>query len=174
MKRRWRSAPAESELDITSFMNLMIILVPVLLMSMVFSRISVLQLHLPNSGQAGQSSLKSTIELVIREQYLEVYFPQDVLLKRIEKNDEIHDFAALSNVLQQLKSELKQRDSDRDDILILAERGTDYQTLVATMDATQSYPEVVAASVVDAELFPRISLGDAPQLDPSDQLTATP
>ena len=37
-----------------------------------------------------------------------------------------------------------------------------YQTLVATMDTVRSFEAVVAASVVRAELFPDIALGDAP------------
>ena len=37
----------------------------------------------------------------------------------------------------------------------------DYQTLVTVMDTVRSYPAVVAASVVEAELFPDVSLVDA-------------
>jgi hypothetical protein len=33
---------------------------------------------------------------------------------------------------------------------------------VTLMDTTRSYQDVLIASVVDAELFPDISLGDAP------------
>ena len=35
------------------------------------------------------------------------------------------------------------------------------------MDVTRSFEAVVAASVVEAELFPDISLGDAPELSSS-------
>lgn len=45
--RRKRLEKADAELDITSFLNLMIVLVPVLLMMMVFSRITVVELKLP-------------------------------------------------------------------------------------------------------------------------------
>ena len=38
---------------------------------------------------------------------------------------------------------------------------TDYQTLVTVMDTVRIYPAVVAASLVDAVLFPDISLGEA-------------
>lgn len=44
IKRRFK---ADAELNITSFMNLMIILVPVLLMGMVLARTTVLDLKLP-------------------------------------------------------------------------------------------------------------------------------
>jgi len=39
-----------------------------------------------------------------------------------------------------------------------------YQTIVSAMDTVRSFKTVVAASVVDGELFPEISLGDAPAL----------
>jgi len=44
---------------------------------------------------------------------------------------------------------------------LLAEPNTDYQTLVTVMDTVRIYPAVVAASLVDAVLFPDISLGEA-------------
>jgi hypothetical protein len=37
-----------------------------------------------------------------------------------------------------------------------------YQTIVTLLDTVRSYPDVVAASVVAAELFPNASLADAP------------
>ncbi|MDH4039841.1 MAG: biopolymer transporter ExbD, partial [Gammaproteobacteria bacterium] len=40
MSRRRRFRAREAELDITAFMNLMIVLVPILLLGMVFSRIA--------------------------------------------------------------------------------------------------------------------------------------
>ena len=49
IKRRFKEDP---DLDITSFMNLMIILVPVLLMSMVLARTTVLDLKLPDMADA--------------------------------------------------------------------------------------------------------------------------
>ena len=45
---------------------------------------------------------------------------------------------------------------------MLLEEDIPYQAIVALMDTTRSYPDVVIASVVEAELFPEISLGDAP------------
>ena len=39
---------------------------------------------------------------------------------------------------------------------------TSYQTLVTVMDKVRSYPTVAQLEVVQAELFPVISLGDAP------------
>ena len=51
---------------------------------------------------------------------------------------------------------------EKKDILILSQPDTSYQTIVRSMDTVRSFKAVVAASVVEAELFPAISLGDAP------------
>jgi hypothetical protein len=58
--------------------------------------------------------------------------------------------------------ELKRRMPEKQDITVLLEQETDYQTLVTIMDKVRSYPAVQNLEVVHAELFPVISLGDAP------------
>jgi biopolymer transport protein ExbD len=154
---------SDAELDITSFLNLMIILVPVLLMSMVFARVTVLELTLPpkSDAQNGSQELSDQLEVVIRDNYLNVNSPFGS--RRIEQNGEgAHDYAQLSKLLQNIKVEMRNRGIERDNILILSQPDTDYQTLVSVMDTVRSYKAVVAASVVDAALFPSISLGDAP------------
>lgn len=163
--RSRRSRQQDADLDITSFMNLMIILVPVLLMSMVFSHMSVLNLTLPDLGgdPASQDENENKIlELIIQDDQLVVNYPAGVTVRSISKVDGEHDFELLSKVLQQVKRTLEQSDIDKRDILILSQQDTDYQTLVTAMDTVRSFPAVVAASVVEAELFPEISLGDAP------------
>lgn len=163
IKRRYKTAP---ELDVTSFMNLMIILVPVLLMGMVLSRTTVLDLNLPNLAD---SSIPQTeeppqqLELIIRADKFEVNYPAGINLKTIEKTAQgDYDFKLLSSVLQETKRLLENQGIQKSDIYILSEKDTDYQTLVTTMDTVRSFKAVVAASVVDAQLFPDISLGDAP------------
>ncbi len=47
MRRRHRRQHGQPELDITAFMNLMIVLVPVLLLGMVFSQIRMIELNFP-------------------------------------------------------------------------------------------------------------------------------
>jgi biopolymer transport protein ExbD len=163
IKRRYKTAP---ELDVTSFMNLMIILVPVLLMGMVLSRTTVLDLNLPNLAD---SSIPQTeeppqqLELIIRADKFEVNYPAGINLKTIEKTAQgDYDFKLLSSVLQETKRLLENQGIQKSDIYILSEKDTDYQTLVTTMDTARSFKAVVAASMVDAQLFPDISLGDAP------------
>jgi hypothetical protein len=50
-------------------------------------------------------------------------------------------------------------------LVLLPTPEIDYQTLVAIMDTARTYETVVAASLVDAVLFPEVSLGDASALN---------
>ena len=177
--RHSRSLKKEAELDITAFMNLMIVLVPVLLLGMVFSQITVLDLKLPDgaASDAGDSPDKQRIELIIRETGLSVNYPQGILLKQIPKvaaevdpdsgvaasePEMVHNFKFLSLVLQEVKRQLREKNIENKAITILSEPDTSYQSIISAMDTVRSYKAVVAASVVDAELFPEVSFGDAP------------
>jgi biopolymer transport protein ExbD len=164
IKRRHQKE--EADLDITSFMNLMIILVPVLLISMVLARTAVLDLRLPDLADPNSTPDQEPpkqLEVVVRADFLDVNYPAGVHLKRLEKTPEgQHDYQLLSRVLQEVKRQLEDQGIEKDDIFVLAEPDTDYQTLVTVMDTVRSFKAVVVASVVDAALFPVISLGDAP------------
>jgi biopolymer transport protein ExbD len=166
MRRHRRiNTQQEAELDITSFMNLMIVLVPVLLLSLVFSQVRILNLQLPLSVEAEnqqQEQPPKVLELVITDEALILNYPSGILLKKFPKQEQGYNFALLSTYLQDLKLAFQQQKIDKKDILILPSPEVDYQTLVTTMDTVRSFKAVVAASVVDAELFPLISLGDAP------------
>lgn len=160
-----RKIKKEAELDITSFMNLMIVLVPVLLMMMVFSRITVLELALPVLGEADAQNLDvkdQRLELVVRADNIAVYYPQGYLVKDIGITEQGYDYGALQLVLRQIKQTLINKNIDKKSATLLLEENIPYQVIVALMDTTRSYQDVLIASVVDAELFPEISLGDAP------------
>ena len=177
MLAKRRRTHKEAELDITSFMNLMIILVPVLLLSMVFAHTTVLDLNLPDlateSQSADEDDKPKVLEVIVRQDSLAVNYPagvqiKDLPLKQItlENGDTQlgHDFELLTLVLQEVKRRLSDEGIEKRDISLLSELNTDYQTIVSAMDAIRSYKTVVVADVVDAELFPDVSLGDAPEI----------
>lgn len=155
----------DAELDVTSFMNLMVVLVPVLLITLTFAQVTVLDIHLPEltggSGQSGES--QSQLMVKIEGDGYKVYYPDNVLIQEVARTEsdegeegEAYDYAQLTRVMREVKKQL----SDQASILLLSAPEVDYQTLVSTMDAVRSYEAVVAASVVEIELFPEISLGD--------------
>ncbi|GAB2704199.1 biopolymer transporter ExbD [Aliiglaciecola sp. 3_MG-2023] len=176
--RKKRLQKQDAELDITSFMNLMIVLVPVLLMMMVFSRITVVELTLPELGEASEQSdldeKDKQLEIIVRQTGLEVFYPQGYLVKTIPNVEQEYDYEALQYVLKQIKQTLKNQQLEKNQATLLLEQDIPYQVIVALMDTTRSYDEVVVASVVQAELFPQISLGDAPIEIPSNPSNQTP
>lgn len=165
MRRRRRINNQEAELDITSFMNLMIVLVPVLLLSLVFSQVRIINLQLPAGASADNDPNENkALELIITPEMFELHYPSGVLLKRIEKKEQQYDFTLLATYLQDLKLTFQQNKIDKRDIVILLAPDIEYQTVVTAMDTVRSFKAVVAANLVNAELFPEISLGDAPEL----------
>lgn len=156
-KRRLRRHPVE--LDITAFLNLIVVLVPFLLTSVVFSRLAVLELNLP-AGAAAPTEVKPELrlEVIIRPDALEVSDRNVGLIQRLARTDKGHDYAALSNLMQQLKERFPQKQ----DATILLEPDTAYDTLVQVMDAMRIVP--AEGHERRRELFPEISIGDAPGL----------
>jgi biopolymer transport protein ExbD len=159
LRQRVRKHNDAAELDVTPFMNLMIVLVPVLLLSMVFTHTTVIELNFPTGEGGGPVDPDSVhLEVIVRAAGLEVADGRGGSIRHLPRLEAGHDFARLTEVMR----ELKRRMPEKDDIAVLLEDETDYQTLVAVMDRVRSYPAVLGLEVVDAELFPVIALGDSP------------
>jgi biopolymer transport protein ExbD len=146
-------------LDITAFMNMIVVLVPFLLTTTVFSRMAVLELSLP-AQSSGFDKLKGDLqlEIVIRGNALEIRDRIGGLLQRLENTDRGYDFRTLSASMQQLKT----RFPDKVEAAILAEPDTSYDILVQTMDAVRVARISRPGAGAHVELFPEISIGDAP------------
>jgi len=165
MKRRWRkkrsSGPAE--LDITAFMNLMVILVPFLLISAVFSRITILELDLPAPGSMNQQNNKDEpeklqLEVILRKDVIEIGDRKRGLLKLVEVTPNGSHLQQVSDMLQQIKARLP----DKQDITLLLETDIEYERLVEMMDTLRVAQVEQDDEMITAELFPVISIGDAP------------
>lgn len=159
MRRRHRRLPANADLDITAFMNLMIVLVPVLLLGMVFSQIRMIDLNFPGDS-AGEPLDAESLQLVVTllPEGLEIRDSEHGVIRRLPVLAGGQDYSGLRETLRAVKS----RVPDKTDVVLEVAARMDYQTLIHTMDTVRSYPAVVAASVVDAELFPDVSLANAP------------
>ncbi|MBY6032484.1 biopolymer transporter ExbD [Marinobacter daepoensis] len=158
MRRRHRRLTATADLDITAFLNLMIVLVPVLLLGMVFSQIRMIELNFPGL-EMGEAPEVESFRLVVTvlPDGMELTDSDRGVIEVLPAGREGQNYARLSTLLQGIKSRLP----DKTDITLEVGPDIDYQTLVSVMDTVRSYPAVVAASVVQAELFPEISLMDA-------------
>jgi biopolymer transport protein ExbD len=157
---RRRRPQDPGDINITAFMNLMVILVPFLLITAVFSRITILELNLPASASAAQQDKPQEfhLEIVVRADSIEVGDRDGGLIKRLPLIGKDHDYKQLSLLLQQVKA----RFPDKLDATLLLEPDTNYETVVRVMDSVRTARVVQAGGVVNAELFPEISIGDAP------------
>jgi biopolymer transport protein ExbD len=157
--RRLRREPAG--LDVTAFINLIVVLVPFLLSTAVFTRIAVLDLALPSQSTGALEQLsveKLNLEVVIRGEAIEVGDRIGGLIRSIPKANGQHDVATLAA----LASAIKQRFPDKTDVTVLPEPSVPYDTLVQVMDALRAGRQVQGTKVVEVALFPDISIGDAP------------
>lgn len=152
------------ELNITAFMNLMVILVPFLLITAVFSRMTVLELNLPALDQAQAQSpekLDLVLELVVRDGSLQLRDSNLGELHRIERSNELPNWDRLTNVLMEIKTRYPEEKS----IMLLMEPGVSYKTMIEVMDQVRSTQVVQIGDVIEVELFPDISISDAPALE---------
>jgi biopolymer transport protein ExbD len=158
--RRLRREP--SGLDVTAFINLIVVLVPFLLSTAVFTHLSVLDLSLPAQSTGALEKLsadKLNLEVVIRADAIEVGDRIGGLIQSIPKDKAgHHDIAALASVMRVIKEKFP----DKTDATVLPEPNVSYDVLVQVMDALRAGRQVQGAKVVEVALFPDISIGDAP------------
>ena len=162
-RRRNRHNIETAELNITAFMNLMVILVPFLLMTAVFSRVAILELNLPGSSTepADPQELVFKLEVIIRDGQIEVGDRNVGALGVYPNEADGYDYEALSAKL----SEIKESYPEKTDASILLEADIPYNTLVQVMDRVREVESVVENAIVRTDLFPDISIGDAPTID---------
>ena len=146
------------ELNITAFMNLMVILVPFLLITAVFSRMTVLELNLPglNAKHDNDKKVKLSLELVLRNKSFDIQDANLGLIKRLERIPGKTRWDQFSKVLLEIKRKFP---AERN-ITILVEPEVNYKTLIKAMDYVRSADVVEGLSVETVELFPEISIGD--------------
>ena len=163
IKRRARQRHKEAEeLNITAFMNLMVVLTPFLLITAVFSRLTILELNLPASQSQAvvDETPQFQLEITVRESGIEVGDRNAGALSRIEKSGEDYRLDELSAYL----TRVKQQFPDKADATVLLEPDISYQVLVAVMDRVRvaESRDPADGRLVKSDLFPEVSIGDAP------------
>ena len=149
------------EIDVTTFLNLMVVLVPVLLITEVFSRLTIVELNLPSTADGSNSAQEGfNLEVIVREDLIELTNGKAVIASIPNKEDEF-DLETLSDYIVELKQEYP----DQEAASVLMEAQIPYDYLIQVMDIVRS---VEVPSEVDEEsfelvaLFSEISVGDAP------------
>ncbi len=153
IRRRHRRRHAEpSEMNITAFMNLMVILVPFLLITATFSQIAVLDVTLPGmeaTGSPEKTPPRLDLGLVVRRDGLELD-NGDQRLAWLPMTQGRYDLHGLDDRL----ADLKRRHPKVREARLLAEPEVPYEAIIAIMDRLR----VDAGGV---ERFPVIALDEA-------------
>jgi biopolymer transport protein ExbD len=150
----------ELELNITTFLNLMVVLVPFLLITAVFSRMAVIDLNLPSSTSGPPSEIGFRPEVIVRELGLEITNGRQIIAS-IPKVEGEYDFVTLAEYMKSLKGDY----ADVDAASVLVEPQIPYDYLIRVMDIVRSVdvPDAAAENgFVRVALFPAIAVGEAP------------
>ncbi len=151
------------ELSITAFMNLMVVLVPFLLITAVFSRMTILELNLPSSSESLPETPQAiNLEIVVRQSTIEVADRGSGLLRAFPDTADGRDYEGLGKFLVE---EIKPRFPDLVAATILLEPDIPYDTVVQVMDLARVRTVIEGSQVYQLELFPEISIGDAPEVE---------
>jgi len=147
------------DLNIVPMIDMMVILVFFLIFTAVFSKTNILQLNLPASNATATTDLPKglKLEIIIRPDDLLINDRNSGPLKTLANTAGGYDYEGLSEFMRKVKSQFP----EMTDATILPGPAVAYDTLVQVMDAVRIY-QLPVAPFSKAELFPDISIGDAP------------
>ncbi len=155
-----RRVSATYEIDVTTFLNLMVVLVPFLLITAVFSRLTIVELNLPSAaGGPANNEDSFRVEVIVREEGMEIS-NGSATIASIPKKDDEYDFEGLSELIVELKREYPNQDAAS----VLMEPLIPYDHLIQVMDVVRAV-EVPTGNEGEVELyalFSEISVGEAP------------
>lgn len=146
------------EINVVPMVDMMIILVFFLIFTAVFTKTNILELNLPGADSAVPDLPEGlNLEVIVRKEKIEVADRGTGLLKTVPSTGGVHDLAALQDYLKLVKTKYP----EKMDATILLEQEIAYDTLVQVMDTVRVF-SVAENSWTFGELFPDVSLGDAP------------
>jgi biopolymer transport protein ExbD len=150
-----------TEINLTSMIDMMTILVFFLLVHGGFIRLAVLQLNLPSAQSAAQPEPPAfELEITVREASIDIGDRSTGLINRVVKTESGYDYMQLTDELRRIK----QQYPSKEEATLLVEPYIPYEVLVAVMDRVRVAEERddVLNRVNRVELFPQVSVGDAP------------
>jgi len=158
VKRNHQRQRGRHDLNVVPMIDMMVILVFFLIFSAVFTRTSILELNLPAANQEVPDLPQGLqLEVIVRKDRIEVADRGTGLLKSLPNSTSEYDYRGLSQYLQLVKSKYP----DKTDASILLEADISYDTVVQTMDTVRVF-KAPGSKIEYGELFPDVSVGDAP------------
>ena len=162
-KKLARHSRRPAELLLVPMIDIFTVLVTFLLMTAVFSRTVILQLNLP----ASQTEFREPppglqLEVMVRKDLLQVADRNSGPLATLVNTPSGYNYDGLTEYLKRVKAKFP----EKTDATILLEPDTLYDTVVQVMDRVRVFEVKEGLNTVQAELFPDISMGDAPAAEP--------
>ncbi|HTQ35962.1 MAG TPA: biopolymer transporter ExbD [Steroidobacteraceae bacterium] len=161
MRKLERQHRKPAELLLVPMIDIFTVLVTFLLMTAVFSRTVVMELKLPAQSAAPVELPPGLVlEVVLRKSGLVVQDRKTGPLQGFPRLEgTVHyDLAGLSAFLQQVKAKYP----DMTQATLLLEPDVPYDDMVQVMDTVRIVEQRRGNQIVQGELFPDVSLGDAP------------
>jgi len=146
-----RKNSGDLTLNITPFLNLMVVLVPVLLSGVVFSRVAILEISLPSAPgkEIHAKAPKETFSLIVTIRQNELIVQgSGVGTTRLPGKRGKYNLKKLSALLQKVKGKYPKEKS----VILLSEPEIPYESLIAVMDTCRENQTDM--------LFPEISIGE--------------
>lgn len=159
MKKVARRHRKPAELLLVPMIDIFTVLVTFLLMTAVFSRTVILEMDLPakqTEWREPPPGLK--LEVLVRKDLLQVADRNTGPLATIPNTAAGYDYTALVTYLQRVKAKYPEMVEST----ILLEPDIAYDVVIQVMDHVRVFETKQGVATVQAELFPQISMGDAP------------
>ena len=149
-----------NDLNIVPMIDMMVILVFFLLFTAVFSNTQILELNLPAPNSSVPDLPKGlNLEVIVRKNVIDVADRGTGVLRSLPKTAAgEYDYENLSSFLRDVKAKYPTVLNAS----VLLEQDIPYDVLVQTMDTTRVWLNTAGLTLQRVELFPDISVGDAP------------
>ncbi len=148
-----------AQLLLVPMIDIFTVLVTFLLMTAVFSRTVILELKLPPANAEFTPPPPGLqLEVIVRKDSLVVSDRNSGPLAPFPNKNGGYDFEGLSQYLQEVKSKFP----DKTEATVLLEPDIPYDIVVQVMDRMRVLEVNAGLNVEQYELFPDISVGDAP------------
>ncbi len=160
LNRQARRPRKAGELMLVPMIDIFTVLVTFLLMTAVFSRITIVQLDLPSAAVGTPPEPAFRLEVIVRREGFELTNGTQQIAA-IPKVDGEYDLKSLSELALALKREHPQTEGAS----VLMEPSVRYDYLIQAMDAIRGIEVPAGASdprITRVALFTKIAVGDAP------------
>jgi biopolymer transport protein ExbD len=140
-------------------LDIFTILLFFLIFTAVFSKTHIVEMNLPAQNTEPLPLPEGLVlEIVVRKDSLMVQDKNSGPLQPFPNTPTGYDFDGLNSYLTRVKARFPELKA----ATVLLEQDIPYDTIIATMDAVKSYEGTLDGQPARGELFPQISLGDAP------------